>query len=99
MEVLLLPVALLLGFAVRDRTAAFLSYVAVHGFVFTFQTMTLLRAWVGGDRSAFPADPDSPAWSYALVNAVIYGAGLGLVFAGSRLRARRAARRAAVDLG
>ncbi|AGZ45045.1 hypothetical protein [Actinoplanes friuliensis] len=82
-------VAFPLGFAVRNRMAAFVAYIAVHSFVFTFQTAQLVRAWVGGDHSAFPADGDVVPWSYLIVNAVIYAAGLGLVALGHRLRSRR----------
>jgi hypothetical protein len=81
-----------LGLALRSRTAAYLAYIAVHSFVFTFQSLVLLRAWTGGDTSAFPAGADTVPWSYGLVNAVIYAAGLGLVALGHRVRSRRAAR-------
>ena len=82
-----------LGFLVRDRITAYLAYIAVHAFVFPFQTFQLTREWVGGDTSAFPADAGSVPWSYLLVNAVIYAAGLGLVTLGRRVRARRDAKR------
>ncbi len=85
----LLPLPL--GYLVRNRTAAYLAYVGVHSFAFTFQTMTLTRAWVGGETRAFPKDPDTVPWSYALVNVAIYAAGLGLVTLGAWLRSRRAA--------
>lgn len=82
-----------LGYLMRERLAAYLAYVAAFCFVFTFQTLTLLRAWMGGDRSAFAADPNAVEWSYALVNLAFFGAGLGLVALGHRLgRRRRAAR-------
>jgi hypothetical protein len=90
---LLLPFPL--GYFIASRTAAFLAYVAAHSFLFTFQTMTLIRAWVGGDTHAFARDPNSLEWSYALVNLAIYAAGLGLVALGHRLAQRRRARRTA----
>lgn len=93
---LLLPLPL--GYFIRDRIAAYLTYVGVHSFVFTFQTMTLTKAWVGGDHSAFSADPDTPEWAYGIVNLVFYALGLGLVTLGLRLRARRTAARQGVDL-
>lgn len=89
----MLLVPLPIGYLVRERIAAYLTYVAVHSFVFTFQTMTLTRAWVGGDTRAFGKDPDAVAWSYAAVNLAIYAAGLGLVTLGARLRRRRGAPR------
>ncbi|HEY7272610.1 MAG TPA: hypothetical protein VH502_07740 [Actinoplanes sp.] len=88
---LLLPFPL--GYLLASRTAAFIAYVAAHSFLFTFQTMTLLRAWVGGETHAFARDPNSLEWSYALVNLVIYAAGLSLVALGHRLAQRRRAAR------
>lgn len=96
--ILMLLLPLPLGYLVRDRVAAYLSYVAVHSFAFTFQTMTLTRAWVGGDTRAFVKDPDAVPWSYAAVNVAIYGVGIGLVTLGARLRRRRAARPEGVDI-
>jgi hypothetical protein len=84
---------------VRNRLAAFVTYIAVHGFVFTYQTLELLREWVGGSTAAFPKDSNASAWPYALVNAIIFAAGLGLVWLGHRLRSRRQAKAAQpVDL-
>lgn len=73
--IVMLLVPLPLGYLVRDRVAAYLAYVAVHSFVFTFQTMTLTRAWVGGETEAFGKDADAVPWSYAAVNAAIYAVG------------------------
>ena len=92
---LLLPLPI--GFLVRNRIGAFLAYIAVHAFVFTFQSLSLLIEWVGGSPAAFGPYPDaasSNVFSYGLVNLVIYAAGLGLVYLGSRLGARRRARAA-----
>jgi ABC-type xylose transport system permease subunit len=88
-----LIVALPLGFFVRNRMGAYVAYIAVHSFVFTFQNVVLLRAWSGGDHSAFPKDTDAVPWSYVLVNIVIYAAGFGLVTLGHWLRHRRRERR------
>jgi predicted Na+-dependent transporter len=88
--VLMLLLPFPLGYLMRNRLAAYVVYTAVHSFVFTFQTMMLLRAWVGGDTSAFGADPNSVEWSYGLVNLLIYAAGLGLLWLGHRAgRGRR----------
>jgi hypothetical protein len=87
-----LLVPLPLGYVVRDRLTAVVVYIAVHGFVFTYQTLELIRAWVGGSDAAFPRDPATSAWPYALVNAVIFTAGLGLVALGHRLGTRRRAK-------
>lgn len=72
----------------RQR-AAYLAYIALHSFVFTFQSTTLLKEWNGGGYSAFAKNPAAVDWSYALVNLLISAAGLGLVTLGSWLRARR----------
>lgn len=96
--ILLVLLPLPLGFFVRSRMAAFLAYIAVHAFVFTFQTMSLTLAWVKGSDAAFAADGSTP-WPYLVVNAAIYAVGLGLVALGAWLRQRREARRTApVDL-
>ncbi|MDT3442734.1 hypothetical protein [Pseudofrankia sp. BMG5.37] len=78
-----------LGFFVRNRMAAYLAYVGVHSFFFSFQNTELVREWVGGDTAAFPKDPNALPWSYGLVNIIIYAAGLGLVTLGYTVRARR----------
>jgi hypothetical protein len=84
-----LLVAVPIGYFVRGRVVAFLAFVAVHSFVFTFQSMELTREWVGGDNSAYPKSPKVIAWSYGVVNLVIYAGGFGLVILGGRLARRR----------
>jgi hypothetical protein len=78
-----------IGYLIRNRMAAYLAYVALHSFVFTFQSTTLLKEWNGGDYSAFVKNPAAVDWSYGLVNLLIFAAGLGLVTLGSWLSARR----------
>jgi len=51
--------------------AAYLAYVALHSFVFTFQSTTLLKEWNGGDYSALVKNPAAVDWSYGLVNLLI----------------------------
>jgi hypothetical protein len=82
-------VAVPIGYFIRNRLAAFVTYIAVHGIIFTFQTMELVREWVGGSTDAFPKDPATTPWAYLVVNAVIFAAGLGLVWLGNRLGNRR----------
>jgi hypothetical protein len=98
MELLvLLLVPLPLGFLSPSRGAAYLAYVAVHAFVFPFQTLVLLIDWVNGVEAAFGPYPDASwgqVWGYGLVNLLIYLGGLGLVALGQRARARRRGRRA-----
>ncbi|TQS41235.1 hypothetical protein [Cryptosporangium phraense] len=96
--ILLVLLPLPLGFLVRSRAAAFVAYIAVHSFVFTFQSTSLTLEWVRGSTAAFSADGATP-WPYLIVNAVIYGIGLGLVALGAWLRQRRETRRTTpVDL-
>src|SRR5690242_2911216 len=88
--ILLLLVPFPVGFFVRQRLAAFVVYIAAHSFVFTFQTMTLLREWVGGSTAAFPAEvTDFDTFPYGVVNLLILAAGLGLVWLGHRLGSKR----------
>ena len=78
-----------IGYFIRNRMAAYLAYIALHSFVFTFQSTTLLKEWTGGDYSAYVKNPAAVDWSYGLVNLLIFAAGLGLVTLGSWLSARR----------
>jgi len=87
-----------LGYFVRSRTAAYIAFIAIHSFVFSFQSTQLVREWVAGSTQAFPANGKTVAWAYGVVNVVIYAAGFGLVTLGHRVRSRRHARSAAVEL-
>ncbi|MFF9127840.1 hypothetical protein ACF09J_32030 [Streptomyces sp. NPDC014889] len=82
-----------LGYLIRSRTAALVTYIAIHSFMFSFQNTSLLMEWLGGDHSAFPKGATSPPWSYLLVNLAIYAAGLGLVALGGKVRAKAGAKR------
>jgi len=46
-----------IGYFIRNRIAAYLAYIALHSFVSTFQSTTLLKEWNGGDYSAFVKNP------------------------------------------
>ncbi|GAA2120688.1 hypothetical protein [Actinomadura napierensis] len=83
-----LVVAFPLGFFVRSRATAYIAYIAVHSFVFSFQDTELVGEWSGGDYSAFPKDRGSVPWSYGLVNVAIYAAGFGLVTLDHAVRTR-----------
>ena len=88
--ILMLLVPFPAGFFMRNRLAAFVTYIAAQSFVFTFQTLELLREWVRGSTEAFPAEVTGlDALPYGLVNAVIFAAGLGLVWLGHRVGGRR----------
>jgi hypothetical protein len=86
-----------IGFAVRERLPAFVAYLALYLYAFTFQTGYLTRAWVQGDRSAFaaPADLGLP---YLAVTAAVLAIGCGLVLLGHRAGTRRRSRHGGADL-
>ena len=89
-------VPLPLGFLVRDRIPAFITFIAIHSFVFTFQTANLLLEWANGSTEAFGPFPNfnnGDVWGYGVINLVIFGVGLGLVEGGHRLRTRRGSRK------
>ena len=90
-----------LGLLVRNRTSAYLAYVAVHGFVFTFQTAALILEWANGSTEAFGPFPEfenENLWAYGIINLAIYAIGFGLVSLGGRIRSKRSSRRDAVEL-
>jgi hypothetical protein len=94
--------ALPLGLLVRSRTAAFLAYGLAFAHVFTFQTAQLVLEATRGSDDAF-GDLSSEDWNWFgdtigdfTFTTAIYLIGLGLVFAGIRLRTRRERTRAAV---
>jgi hypothetical protein len=84
--------ALPLGFFLRNRTSAFIAYIAIFGYSFTFQSVYLLRFSIGGDGSAFPADPKEMPFGYLVVTAGVYLAGFLLVALGHRLGTKRRTR-------
>ena len=89
-----------LGFFVKNRMAAYVAYIAVFGYSFTFQTLYLLRSWVGDNTAAFSADPDKVPLDYLAVTAGIYLIGFALITLGHRVGAKRRNRNATpVDLG
>jgi len=78
-----------LGFFLRSHLAANVAYAIAYLWAFVFQGIYLARAWVGGDDSAFPKDPDTLPVAYGLVAAAIFAAGFGLVAIGHRVGSRR----------
>lgn len=85
-----------LGLLVRNRAAAYLAYVAIQAFVFTFQTAFLVLEWANGSTEAFGSFPDydnGDVWAYGIINLVIYSLGLGLVTLGQRIHRNRNIRR------
>jgi hypothetical protein len=79
--------ALPLGYLVRNPVAAYVGYVAVYAWAFTYQGVYLMLSRVDGDYSAFPRD--GFPLSYGLVTLGVYVVGFGLVTMGRWLRTRR----------
>ena len=90
-----------IGYFVKNRTAGFIAYIALQSFVFTFQSLELVIEWAGGSTEAFgpfPKADNGEVIAYGVVNLVIYGIGLGLLYLGQRLALRRARRTGAAEL-
>jgi hypothetical protein len=88
-----------IGYFVANRTAGFIAFIALHGFVFTFQSTDLVLEWVDGSKTVFGPYPKASGQhilGYGIVNLAIFAASLGLLALGQRLAARR--RTSAVDL-
>ncbi len=84
-----------IGYLLRNRLTAYVVYIAIHAFVFTFQSMNLMMEWARGSQEAFggpfPDTDSGQVWGYGIVNLLIYLAGLGLVTLGYRLGSKRRA--------
>ena len=81
-----------LGFFLRSHFAANTAYAIAYLWAFTFQGVYLTRSWVGGAHSAFPKNPDNLPVSYAIVTALIFAVGFGLVALGHWVSSRRRSR-------
>jgi hypothetical protein len=95
-----------LGYLIRTRSTAVITYVLVDAYLFTFQTLFLLMQWVDGDTHAFgphgrswSAEKSTQVFSYLVLNGVIVAIGIGLVVLGQKVRARRTAARDVVTAG
>jgi hypothetical protein len=104
--VLTILVGFPLGFLIRSRSTAIVTYALVDSYLFTFQTAFLVMQWVDGDEHAFGAR--GGAWSperttmvgsYLVLNGVIVALGIGLVVLGHKVRSRRTASRNTVTAG
>jgi len=95
-----------LGFLIRSRSRAIVTYVLVDSYLFTFQTAFLIMQWVDGDEHAFgsrgrdwSAERTTMFFSYLVLNGVIVAAGIGLVILGHKVRSHRTAGRDTVAAG
>jgi hypothetical protein len=104
--------ALPLGFLIRRRQVAVLSYLIVDSFLFSYQTLGVLLTWMSGGKGIGGGSGfgDSPSGSfpieyaqgevaaYGVVNLLITLVGIGLVLLGARAKAWWAARGTVVDV-
>jgi hypothetical protein len=104
--ILTIMVGFPLGYLIRSRTHAVVTYVLLDSYLFTFQTAFLLMQWTDGDNHAFgtrggawTAERTTMVLSYLVLNGVIVAAGIGLVVLGNKARSRRAAQRDTVAAG
>jgi hypothetical protein len=104
--VLTILVGFPLGFLIRSRSTAIVTYALVDSYLFTFQTAFLLMQWADGDEHAFgarggiwSAERTTMVGSYLVLNGVIVALGIGLVVLGHKVRSRRTAGRNTVAAG
>ena len=95
-----------LGFLIRSRTHAVVTYALLDSYLFTFQTAFLLMQWADGDAHAFgarggawSAERTTMVLSYLVLNGVIVAVGIGLVILGHKIRSRRTSARDTVAAG
>lgn len=97
--------AFALGYFIKHRGLAILTYLALDAIVFTYQTLAVLLEWLGPQQgfegeafgpkpNGFPIEfsPEELA-GYGVVNLLVITAGVGLTVLGGHLARRRARRR------
>lgn len=84
--------ALPLGYFLKSPTAAYLGYVALYAWAFSYQGAYLMNMRADGDYSAF--QPETFPVAYGIVSLAIMGVGFLLVAGGVRLRVHRESRSA-----
>lgn len=102
MIIVIVLLALPIGYFCRDRTVAFLCYGLAFAHVYAFQTANLVMEWVNGADAAFPQDDSTQllggTLGYFTFTTLVLAVGLALVVGGQRLRTRRDRRRTTADL-
>ena len=100
--------AFAIGFLVKQRGLAVVAYLALNGFVFAYQTLSVLLDWLGPNQgragTAFGPKPtgfpvkfkQSELAGYGVVNLIATAVGVGLVVLGTNVARKRASRRIAV---
>ena len=99
--------AFAIGYFVKERGLAVVGYLAIDAIVFAYQTLSVLMSWMadeppvafGPSPTGFPVEySGSELAGYGVVNLVIIVVGVGLVIAGTKVRARRAAKQDLVSV-
>lgn len=97
--------AFAIGYFVKQRGLAIVAYLALNAIVLSYQSISVLLDWManrppvafGPAPTSFPVEySGSEFMGYGVINLVVTAAGVGLVLLGTRLSARREARRSAV---
>lgn len=90
--------ALTIGFLVKQRGTAIVTYLALDAIIFTMQTINVLHdSWLDDEGRITLSNSESLA--YCGVNLVIIAVGVGLVVFGTVVARRRAAKSNAVTVG
>ena len=114
MNIIVAPLAaVVIGLFVRSRFHGILLYLTIQSLFFTFQTLTVLLAWMSGeggfggatDQGAFgPAPTELPLTfsegemlSYGAVNLALICIGIGILLGVMALRNRSRVPRAQID--
>ena len=86
-----------LGFFVKQRGLAIVTYLALDATLFAYQTLNVLHDdWLRPDGRLVLTNGD--LLSYGVANATVIAAGVGLVVIGNVVAARRAARNNAISV-
>lgn len=98
MIVIVALLALPLGYAVKNRMAAYVAFGLAFAHVYTFQTANLVMEWVNGADVAFEQSSSTsllgPMMGYFTFTTLVLLVGYGLVTLGHFLRTRRASKTA-----
>ncbi len=89
--------AFAIGFFVKQRGLAIVTYLALEAIVFAYQTLNVLHdSWLDADGRVKLTNGD--LLGYGGVNAIVILVGVGLVVLGTVVAARRAAKRNSVSV-
>jgi hypothetical protein len=96
------------GYFIRPTKVAVAIWLAADALLFTFQTLSVLMAWLahnppaafGPHPTGFPISFDQTELiGYGVINLIITLAGVGLVLLAGKIRSRREAKRNVVAVG